>query len=783
MDNYSSVKKVMDLLCAEEVYLYEDRGGRPTPCPLEKDRVYIIPRYQREIKWQAGNVQTLIDDLKEGKKFLGTVTMSTNSIRQFEVIDGQQRLTVMKMLITYLNGVVPENKRFTSMCTIQNNSFLYFEEALKYGFDYETIQQENYALYDNIKKNDPLNQAETYKNIWNSIKERIEAIEDSDKKIALLQSLKESEVNVIVNKIDATDTDKKFCVDYFIDINNKNFDLECLDIIRAYAFKEDFDEMANKWIAIQDKCNAIYKNAKYTRETLYYQYFICKINEQLDYQITKLSEKYTIKEDVTIKNQSYSEGTCVWTMFVNDRFYAQLLNDLISYLDFIILVLENETGGFDEFKKYFVLEDGSSCDEVRIHNAHTIISSILRNDDIVPKTMIMKYFLDVLEPAKSSNRNYKLIYNINFIAMIFSAKTKRKGSELLSSKILSKEWGNALVDYSYRMAKESLDNIDFAKIQKVNKAYTIESGQYMARRYFTAFDSYSWASGNLSIDEAEFKKNAITNGTKNEEHFLVNRSYDYALYMPDGSTVDIEIKAPARIKKYIATIANYLVMDCAINDSLKNRPVYEKIKMLEAIIEQEGIDNVLPSKRSQLHYVLIKKIFFDNSHYPKEELEEATKKTDKKKILKEYYNKYFEDEFKELTDSLNNKEKMFEVAMQEELKAIGFVDVDGSFEFESDSTTITAEIDEKERKVYLRMEIYNPVYGEENGEQIYEEYIEKLSNMLKEKDKREFCLSDESLGCEDYNYTLTYCLPARSDIIVKYKNIMTEVMNNCMCYF
>lgn len=66
---------------------------------------YIVPDYQREYVWDDGQVEQLLADLLEAyevdnKKpyFLGTiVTYDTGS--QFELIDGQQRLTTFFLML------------------------------------------------------------------------------------------------------------------------------------------------------------------------------------------------------------------------------------------------------------------------------------------------------------------------------------------------------------------------------------------------------------------------------------------------------------------------------------------------------------------------------------------------------------------------------------------------------------------------------------------------------------------------------------------------------------
>ena len=218
MGNLSAIKKVSEVMSVKETELFDLTGGRQIPFPLDEGRRYIIPGYQREISWTSDNVQILIDDLKKGSKFLGTITFSTFKKKEYEVIDGQQRLTIIRLIIEFLNSLVPDAKRFCGMCSICNYSFVYFEDALRYKFDYEKLRLSNSELYNKIVESDVLNQRDTLKDIWESIEERIGTLEASECE-KLLAALLESDLNVIINPLDGTDTKRTFCVDYFIDIN------------------------------------------------------------------------------------------------------------------------------------------------------------------------------------------------------------------------------------------------------------------------------------------------------------------------------------------------------------------------------------------------------------------------------------------------------------------------------------------------------------------------------------------------------------------------------------
>lgn len=68
---------------------------------FKKDRILSVPDYQREIRWQKETLFSLMNDISRGSKFLGNIILSSFGEKDFEIIDGQQRLVSLNMLITY----------------------------------------------------------------------------------------------------------------------------------------------------------------------------------------------------------------------------------------------------------------------------------------------------------------------------------------------------------------------------------------------------------------------------------------------------------------------------------------------------------------------------------------------------------------------------------------------------------------------------------------------------------------------------------------------------------
>lgn len=85
--------------------------------PNEIAKLYTIPLYQRLFEWNTENIVTLLEDLK--KKFehrdekddyyyIGMLTSTKNN----ELVDGQQRFTVMMLLGCVLQDYCEEWKKF-----------------------------------------------------------------------------------------------------------------------------------------------------------------------------------------------------------------------------------------------------------------------------------------------------------------------------------------------------------------------------------------------------------------------------------------------------------------------------------------------------------------------------------------------------------------------------------------------------------------------------------------------------------------------------------------------
>ena len=64
----------------------------------------IIPIYQRNYAWEKDEIEQLLTDIYDSKEryYLGSLIVDEIAPNTFSVIDGQQRLTTLFLLLTFL---------------------------------------------------------------------------------------------------------------------------------------------------------------------------------------------------------------------------------------------------------------------------------------------------------------------------------------------------------------------------------------------------------------------------------------------------------------------------------------------------------------------------------------------------------------------------------------------------------------------------------------------------------------------------------------------------------
>ena len=206
-----------------------------------KKRIYNIPEYQRGYKWSEKDVNALLNDINnfqaEGDKFYClqniTIKKQKNSENIYEVIDGQQRLTTLSILLSYLGKTAllkKENKENNEY----NIQYSIREESKK--FLYKLLEEKEIDYLDNnLSYNDNFNKDYDSQDVFHFCLAKHTIMNffdkfDEDKKKSFTTKLLNN-VKLIVNDVSSGNDVKGETI--FKNLNSNKVALEYYDLIRA----------------------------------------------------------------------------------------------------------------------------------------------------------------------------------------------------------------------------------------------------------------------------------------------------------------------------------------------------------------------------------------------------------------------------------------------------------------------------------------------------------------------------------------------------------------------
>lgn len=633
MENKASAMGYVDYVDDSSVQKWE----------LIKDREYIIPGYQREIRWRRQNVQTLLDDVLNNSKFLGNILLSTAQRNLYEIMDGQQRITVILMILERLKkylDVIP-------LCKLQNNTFPNFAKELEVDFIIDRI--EDSSIKDLYIKQDVLNQREKLYELWMCICTYIDGL-PQDTRSSLLENLLDSEINLLITKVNPQkNSSRRLCVDYFIDINNKSESLDYIDILKAYAFREQFDKATMAWIQIQAQ-EKVMSEFYYPKEVMFLHYILCRVNKGLGYKVKKISDDLRLQSEVTLPSgKKYLKGTDIEVLITDTSFYQNMLSCLLAFQKFIHVTLKSKTHPDEAFLAYINTNpNGNKLDFDTKSNIFFIVNSIVRSSDVVPRLLLMKYYLDVICDSSSTKDDYKLIYDINFLATCFSAGNPNAKSRASYSSIVMKEkWKDALKRSATSVKNKFNKKIQYDREVQYKGKATATSGEYLAKRVAAIAYSYSRNGASLKFDEKKYNR-FCSSVDHNAEHFLINQSY-FVTAKYHGNTIKYEYGTD--LKGYISYLSNYLIINEAVNAQLGNSCIGDKLRKIDEYIKGHQNMCVIVDPISKRNYKLAKASFVS---CPSPEQFDSCDSIEKAQtLLTNYYEGAFKDEFAAYLEAIN----------------------------------------------------------------------------------------------------------------------------------
>lgn len=639
-----SVGKLL-LVGREDVVFRIEEGKENKIIELKRERIFRIPAYQRQIRWKAKNVNRLLNDIKMGDKFLGNILLSTKENQIYDVIDGQQRMTVLILIFKYLIKKTQDNSR--EVCGYQNDTYINFYRALDYGFDKEQILLLDYGK--EVLATDILEQNDDFRTIWNEIDKLIKNLRPREIN-GLFENLCNCKLNVILNQEEDTGYDKDFLVNFYLDINDTAVKLDSVDILKGYLFKYSYQVMTEKWADNQRAIKHLRESGVcYSVETFYYHYILCTVNQQLGYKLTKLSPSLQIPKNI----EGIRKGTHIIEAIPQFGFYVDMMDSIMSACKYMENIVN--TSEYNEiFKKHYKLDNGGYESDISLKLFYSMQRAILLNADVVPKILLLKYYLEVLKKEYCKSNQYKMIYYIYICSIMFSATEQRKKIDKFMSIVLSKNFESELEKSAKKYITEGFGEKTYSRIVKnMLGKITEESGQYLPKDIYAIRSYFRVVNGSIKIEKERLFL-FMRDINCSVEHYICPQSksmkIEYGSEKKDENgkvkRLTTTLEVPKNVKKLLSVPGNYLILNREVNKEIGNLWIMDKISKIESK-QNDAFNNSVVYE----FFKKSKEIFWNQETF--EKLKMTEDENDAKCIVSDFYKEEFEKKFQQYINAIS----------------------------------------------------------------------------------------------------------------------------------
>lgn len=558
-----------------ELKISPDLGGESTII-LQQNRKYIIPDFQREIRWEENNLSILLSDLSTSPRFLGNIILTIKKDGDCQIIDGQQRTTVLLLILAYIKSRYKEKLEPFTPCSIENRSFTGLSELMENGFADELLENPD------ITKTDYYGQRQSFINLWRWLKKE-ELLATSATAKTILHNIETSQVNIIASHEDESNSS----IRYFLDVNLKGVQLDTEDIFKAQIFSLNLsDDMLQLWR--ENKAAMLTFNQtkekggtdkkvkeRYPLMKVYEHYFYCdlfKSKPELEQEKLKFGEDFSISANLQYDGRKFFKGTHLVEVLGDIGYIKQSLRRLRKAID-VMNDIVSSSGPSDKFKHLFHCDQKIDSNQVTL--VYDFFQRILLDKEVIPKILVLKYILEFFDGNNHQKKDYDSAYPIFAAASLFILFAPKKDGEKFYKIVQANDW----IDKLNEWIKTFISGVELTK-GKMMAAYRFTEDEEETNNMFQSVRCKALAMlHNYFVfkTNADRKKYVDINNVAELLSYLTNKDA-YTLehfIIPKEKTIhiqttqiDFQYAFPGKFGKYRDFLFDYIFISKNLNGNI-----------------------------------------------------------------------------------------------------------------------------------------------------------------------------------------------------------------------
>lgn len=605
---------------------------------LSENREYIIPSFQREIRWGIENVNILLSDLDKGAIFLGNFILTIKDGGNCEIIDGQQRTTVLVLLLTWLKEKYRDELEIPVACKINNLSFPGFQTIVDVGFDEAKLSPEVFA---EIIAKDVYSQYPRIKKIWDLFNNS-PILSTRHKVVHVIDNLKQSQVNIITNRSNENGNS----IRYFLDVNLKGIHLDTEDIFKAYLIKQDSsDEIKKLWEKNKEAARKVNlakggkEDSRYPLMKIYEHFLYCDLYlaEQKKFANVTFGENFCLSKNISIDGFEFYEGTHIIEVISNKAYMKNALSRINSALSIMNNVIETD-GPSDPFRRLFASSE-QRVDPVEIAIFHSLLKKIILDSDVIPKVLALKYIITYLDDGRHAIKEYQTLYSVFAAAVIFATFSFKKKNDIFYGFIKNDDWIERINKWLYEYASSpDLTKGKVVAAYQCNESSGDLEAQIRCKSLAAIYDFFVLKKEgerySLAVKQTPLLRTFLHNSEEfSVEHLIISESKALQI---KTERYDFPFKYPPNAAKCMNSLFNYVFIPEGINSELHNDPIRKKAAFA---------CSKLAEIKCEYSKACIQAIAEEGTHFPKYPSEEIIDSYCSEAEVKEYLTDYFQNTF------------------------------------------------------------------------------------------------------------------------------------------
>lgn len=581
-----TVIKLRDFLFDVDTQITIKYNGQKHPIlAFAKGRILSIPDYQREIRWKKETLFALMNDISHGNKFLGNIILSSANDRDYYIIDGQQRLVSLNMLVNYIKfEYQDEINDIEKLVDIKLNCFNKFDIFQSSRYNLKSV---NSAQQTAVEESDKLNQIKSLSALYRYIGTS-KIIDTPDKARIFLENLKSCQINVIV----ADEEDVKKSTEYYIDVNLKGIKLDTEDIFKGYLFAQDatatirksWVELKEAWIKFDENLASTNLSNAYPLTKILEHYMYCHVFCKPEYDMIHMDEEFLLIDECTVKGTIYYSKDHVIKVINNNSLMQEVIDGATRYVNCLNSIVEDDGGVPGCMKTYLKSIDSTERQII----CNIIKKSILDKGLIVPKMLVLKYFLQI-ESSSASKNDCKKIFAVYFYTVLFMLfGDKKSDAEKIKKVAKSNDFYKDLIsEIKTFVSASKMATTHLTAISRWNSNFENEDLQYKCKSLATIYNYFKLENNVVSVTSVDNLNSFLSNEEKySVEHFVINKSGTIK-YLDNKD----EYHLPENTRQYGTYIFNFIFIPRKLNGTvLGNYSLQRKLRILKEDNNLKDID-------------------------------------------------------------------------------------------------------------------------------------------------------------------------------------------------